>query len=234
MARAPKVLVVAAWEPELARFRERLEAAAATDPAGGLSFEVEALGVGLVEAAIGMTQCIVRHRPALALLLGTCGLLLRADRRSSRVGDVVVGSRIRLLDGGIATGTSQVPGPMPAETSLDGAVHDALVEAGARSVQIANTIGITVDDALAVRLAAGAEEVEHLEAFAFARACASAGVRCGVVLGIANVVGSNGRAEWLANHTRASASAADLAWSARASLAVILRTSTTTRSPERA
>lgn len=230
MANGAKLLVVAAWEPELTRFREL----AASGAAAGLPIALDTLGVGLVEAAIGMTQCIARHRPHFALLLGTAGVLPRASAVSPRIGEVVVASRIRLVEGSLAAGTAQLPPPMPGEAALEVALHDALVAAGARSVQIANTVGITTDDALAARLAAAGDDVEHLEAFAFARACVSAGVRCGVLLGIANVVGVSGRAEWLANHTSASARAAEVAWSARAALAELLRTSTTAPSPERA
>lgn len=226
MANALKLLVVAAWEPELLRFRERLAAS------GGVGIEIamEVLGVGLVEASLGMMRCVARHKPDLALLLGTGGVLPRTE--APRLGDAVAASRVRLLDAGILDGVSQLPAPMPAEAALDVAMHEALVGAGARSVRIANTLGITVDDALAARMvSAGRDDVEHLEAFAFARACASASVPCGIVLGIANVVGSRGRAEWLANHTAASAHAADIAWAA---LAALVRTSTTAPLPGRA
>jgi len=132
--------------------------------------------------------------------------------------------RVRLVDGSVVDGTAALPEPMPVDAVFDPGLHAALVGAGATSVQIANTVGITVDDALAARLArAGAgvggqddsgPDVEHLEAFAFARACAVAGIPCAAALGVANVVGSKGRAEWLAGHERASDAAADVAWRA--------------------
>ena len=135
---------------------------------------------------------------------------------------MLAGARVRLVDGSVVDGAAALPGPMPADAVFDPGLHDALVAAGARSVQIANTVGITTDDALAARLArvgegegnGSAPDVEHLEAFAFARACAVAGIPCAVSLGVANVVGSKGRAEWLAGHERASAAAADVAWRA--------------------
>jgi nucleoside phosphorylase len=230
MLKGLKLLVVAAWEPELVRFRERFAAGGA--PAG-LELSLATVGVGVVEAAVGMTQCIARHEPDLALLLGTAGVLPRSG--APPLGGVVAASRVRLVDAGTLDGTAELPGPMPAAAVLDVGVHDALVRAGARSVQIANTVGITVDDALASRIAgAGTDDVEHLEAFGFARACASVAVPCGIVLGIANVVGARGRAEWLANHTSASASAADVAYEALAALVPLVRTSTRARSPERA
>jgi nucleoside phosphorylase len=207
-----KLLVVAAWEPELARFRERLSEAPA-----GVELVLATLGVGLVEASIAMTRCVALEAPAAALLLGTCGVFEGGHEKESRalIGSVVTGGVARLADASILEGEAALPGPMPAEVVLDRGLHDALVGAGAKSVQIANTVGITTSDALAERLAAKtAADVEHLEAFAFARACAAAQLPCAAALGVANVVGAKGRAEWLANHVRASQEAADVAWRA--------------------
>ena len=87
--------------------------------------------------------------------------------------------------------------------------------AGGRSVDVATTLGVTTDDALAEALARGARcEVEHLEAFAVAAACAAASVPFAAVLGVANMVGSQGREQWRKNHRAASdaAIALTLAW----------------------
>ena len=220
-----KLLVVAAWEPELTRYRERLSA---LPP--GVELTLATLGVGLVEASIAMTRCVVREEPTAALLLGTCG----AFGTALPVGSVVSGARVRLVDASVVEGTAALPGPMPAEALFDRGLHDALVAAGAKSVQIANTVGITTDDALAARLvragdgAGSVADVEHLEAFAFARACAVAGIPCATALGIANVVGSKGRAEWLAGHVAASREAADVAWRALGAIMTSLATARTT------
>lgn len=243
-----KLLVVAAWEPELTRLRQR-----SADVRHGASrpvFELvlDTIGVGVVEAAVGMTQCIVRHAPAAALLIGTCGAFRTAgasgrsggpgiDSGASRIdlGAAVAGARVCIVDAAVIAGGAALPEPMPAVAPFDAAIHAALVAAGARSVQIANTVGITTADAHAAQLVeAGCGEVEHLEAFGFARACAAAGVPCGAVLGVANTVGASGRAEWLAGHVSASAVAADLAWDALGAIAAGMlasapRTSTTAR-----
>ena len=216
-----KFLVVAAWEPELAAFRTRAGTMAAGDVV------METMGVGLVEAAIAMTRCVERHRPSAALLLGTCGAF------ALPIGTVVTASKVHLACGGITDGAAALPAPMPATASFDEELHAALVAAGAKSVQIANTLGITIDDALASRLAASGG-VEHLEAFAFARACAAAGgtaIPCAVVLGVANVVGARGRAEWLANQDSASAKAADVAYKAMAAMTKIAMVKRPTKAP---
>jgi nucleoside phosphorylase len=226
-----KLLVVAAWEPELTRVRERL---AVAPP--GIELVLAILGVGLVEASIAMTQRVVHEQPTAALLLGTCG----AFGVTHPVGSVVSGARVRLVDASVVDGTAALPGPMPADAVFDPGLHDALISAGARSVQIANTVGITTDDALAARLGDSRSgegegcgpDVEHLEAFAFARACAVARIPCAAALGVANVVGAKGRAEWLAGHERASDAAADVAWRALGAIITSLATarkSTTAR-----
>ncbi len=196
-----KFLVVAAFEPELVRFREL----AGTAGLAGLA--IEAIGVGVVDAAIGMTRCIARHAPTHALLLGTCGAF---PGRGLSIGDVVSGRIARIA----CEKGAELPPPMRAEEEL------TLVP-GIKSVQITNTVGITVEDR------AADADVEHLEAFAVARACAAHQVPCAIVLGVANMVGASGRSEWRANHVEASARAADAAFS-------FLRTSTTAPSPERA
>ncbi|AKU98199.1 5'-methylthioadenosine nucleosidase [Labilithrix luteola] len=201
-----KLLVVAAFEPELTEFRSLAR------DANVANLEVAAIGVGLVEAAIGMTRAIHQHRPTHALLLGTCG----AFAGGVAINDVVTGARAILLDGPSVESRAALPPPLPQECGL--ALAPPIVAAGATSVEIANTLGITTDDALATNLSAAASKhpnpngaVEHLEAFAFARACAAAGVVAGVVLGVANVVGSRGREQWRANHVGASAKAAQVA-----------------------
>jgi nucleoside phosphorylase len=215
-----KLLVVAAWEPELSAFRERCVARPLPLPREGIA--VEPIGVGIVEAAIGMTRCVLRHEPTHALLIGTCGAF---EAASLPLGSVVTSRSVTLADASVLERSSELPPPMPGRAALDPALHDALVAAGAKSVQIANTVGITTDDALASRLSA-AGEVEHLEAFAFARACAAASIPCGVALGVANTVGSRGRDEWKAGHASASERAAGVAYDA---LASFVRTSTTAR-----
>ena len=71
------------------------------------------------------------------------------------------------------------------------------------------------DLALANRVGDALEcEVEHLEAFAVATACARARVPLAVVLGVANRVGSRAREEWLHHHQAAGKASTDVvaAW----------------------
>jgi nucleoside phosphorylase len=202
-----KLLVVAAWPPELVRFQELAAAS------------VDVVGIGVVDAAIGMTRCIARHAPTHVILLGTAGC---ARGSGLSLGDVVVGRAVHLVDGAVAEGRAAMPQPS-ADVPLDVPLQEHFAAAGARRSTIANTLAVTTDDALAATLSA-IGEVEHLEAYGVARACHASSLPCAVVLGIANFVGSTGRGEWRANHEMASARAAEIAaagierWRSAASL----------------
>jgi len=206
-----KLLVVAAFEPELTDFRALVRGV----PVANIA--IAAVGVGLVEAAIGMAQRIAEHRPSHALLLGTCGAFAGAGGSSGHpplaIGSVVTARRARLIDGNAIGLRSAIPAPMPVVCDLDETCSQIATGAGARLAEIANTLGITVADDLAASILpmmgpSPIVSVEHLEAFAFARACAAYGVAGGVVLVVANFVGSRGREEWRHNHVRASERAA--------------------------
>lgn len=204
------LLVVAAWEPELERFRTLASALPTPPIAGGV-------GIGLVDAAVGTATLLARHRPSSVLLLGTCGA---APGSGLAIGDVIVGASVSLVDPATTEGRAALPWSPAPIVAADVA---PFVAAGAIASTVATTLGITTDDALATTLAREAA-TEHLEAYAVARACVLAAVPCTVLLGITNVVGAAGRAEWRANHVAVSARVADVAYEA-------LRTSTTARSP---
>jgi nucleoside phosphorylase len=196
------LLVTAAWMPELQRFQEFL----GTEPRADVA--VEAMGIGLTDASVGLTRCIMTRRPTHVLAIGTAGA---APSSGLAIGDVVVGSSVRMVDPTVVEGRAALP--YAAEASFDEEMVDALFSAGARVVTIANTLGITTDDALAAKLGVLAP-VEHLEAYAVARTCNILGIPCAVALGIANTVGAHGREQWRANHVEASRRAAEIAFNA--------------------
>ncbi len=222
--RCMKLLAVAAWDPELEHLRGLCSASPGHVGRDEIwpTLNMDAVGIGPVDAAVGMTQCISKHRPEKVLLLGTCGA---APGSRLAIGDVVVGTYAKLVDLATVTGLAALPyGTDP--IALDASTVEALQRAGAVPSKIACPLGITTDDGLAARLAP-LGDAEHLEAYAVARACARAtpSVPCTVVLGIANVVGSMGREQWRANHVAASRRAAAVAHAA------LLRTSTRARLP---
>lgn len=210
------IVVVAAWEPELERFRDLAK------DESGLRLSIEPVGIGPVDAAVGTTCSILRHAAENVVLLGTCGAFPESGLVA---GDVVVGTEVAFVEPAVVEERAAMPYAASA-LALDGAMLAYARSEGARPVAIANTAAITIDDALASRLASQGQ-VEHLEAYGVAQACARASIGCTVILGVANAVGARGREEWRANHVMASARAAEIAWR----VLDATKTSTTRQSP---
>lgn len=197
------VLVVAAFAPELAPFRaslgESLDARV-----GGLSVTARAVGIGLATAGMGALERIGETKPRAVVLVGTCGAYANLQR-----GDVAIAHRVLLVEPAVAEARAAFPDPMSIEHRADARIAAALVSHGGRASDVATTLAVTTDDALARVVArATACDAEHLEAFAVASACARAGVPFASALGVANDVGSRGRGQWRESHRAASDAAA--------------------------
>ncbi len=174
-------LCVAAFAPELS---------AITTPK-------RVVGIGLIAASAGAALAIAELRPRAVVLLGTCGAY---PKSSLSVGDVIVATGLRLASAAEARGHGALLHAMTAEVELDVSISSALEAVGARRATVATTLAITTDDDLAAALQARYScDAEHLEAYAVACACVNAKVPFACVLGVTNVVGSNGRAQWREN-----------------------------------
>ncbi len=194
------ILVVSAHRPELTGLRAIL-GDDLRGTSGGRSVVARAVGIGLSAAAIGTVSALAEFEPRAVVFVGTCGAYAG---RGPSIGEAVVGRKVHLVSVAEVEGRADFPEPMRTELDLDGMLADALTSAGARQVTVATTLAITTDDLLAEQIAARRGcDVEHLEAFAAAEACAARGIPFGVVLGVANLVGSTARREWLAHHRAA-------------------------------
>jgi nucleoside phosphorylase len=167
-----------------------------------------AVGIGLPMAAAGAAMHVGERRPGAVVAIGTCGAYAGSGLA---LGEVVVARKMRLVDLSVLRGSSQYPEPMSVVTEASPALSGAIARAtSARMVDVATTLGITVDDIGAALIArtTGAE-VEHLEAHGVATACAARGVPFAAVLGVANVVGADARAQWRIHHRSAAAAAVE-------------------------
>ncbi len=189
------LLVVAAFAPELAGF-EGLLGAAMQREVLGLAVVAEPVGVGLVASASGTASNLERFGPRAVVLVGTCGAY---PGSGLSIGDLVVAGASLLVEPAVHEGRAALPAAMNARLDSHPVILEALAILGARAVDVGTTLAVTTDDDLAEALGKVAA-VEHLEAFAVATACAAKGVPFSAVLGVANSVGSSGRAEWRANH----------------------------------
>lgn len=200
------LLLLAAFHPELAPLRSALGDGMRAR-LGGRDVAARVVGIGLPMAAAGAAMQLVEMQPKAVVLLGTCGAYVGGG---VALGEVIAARRVRLVDHGVARGVAQFPDPMSVTTDAHPATLQTLVRAGARAADVATTLAITVDDATAALIAGAAgAQVEHLEAYGVAAACAARGVPFGAALGVANTVGARARDEWRKHHRAAAAAAVD-------------------------
>jgi nucleoside phosphorylase len=200
------LLLLAAFHPELAPLKATLGDGMRAR-VGGRDVAARVVGIGLPMAAAGAAMQLGEMQPRSVILLGTCGAYAGSG---VGVGEVIAARRVRLVDYSAVRGLAQFPDPMSVTTDANPASLQALVVAGARASDVATTLAITVDDAAASHIArAAGAQVEHLEAYGVAAACAARGVPFGAALGVANMVGARAREEWRAHHRTAAAAAVE-------------------------
>ena len=161
----------------------------------------ESLGVGALVAGVQMARLLSELRPRGVIMVGTGG----AYEGSVPIGSACVARRVGYTSSAARMGlgyTPRPPDPVLCEQSL-------VEESGLPVVDVLTVSAITTDRLLGQRLADG-WQVEHLEAFGAAWACAQAQVPFALVLGISNEVGPEAHVQWL-THRDAAQDAARLA-----------------------
>lgn len=152
------------------------------------------LGVGPVVAAARMATLIEQRQPSAVVMIGTAGAYANSGLE---VGQAVVARRCGLSHGVAAMGLGYVPRP-PSTVECAAELIDRMPELVRADVL---TVGaVTTDTVLAGRLSDG-WQVEHMETFGAACACAQRSVPFVAVLGIANDVGPQAHSQWLVNRT---------------------------------
>ena len=160
------------------------------------------VGIGPISAAAASARIVAEQAPRAVVLVGTAG----AYPGGPKTGSVIASATLGWSYGVAAMGLGYVPRPpQPLQASAEllsklTCEHHAVLTTGA----------VTTDPTLAGRLSDGFS-VEHMEAYGVARACADVGLPFVAILGIANVVGPDAHAEWLANRDAAQDAARDTA-----------------------
>ena len=152
------------------------------------------VGVGAVQAAVATTILLREHSPDGVVMMGTAG----AYPGRISVGDAVVVERVGQAQGLAVMGlgyTPRPPAPLPADPRL--MARFALPRVGVLSVDAIST------DAILARRLADDWQVEQLEAFGVAYACAAAGIPFTMVFGITHQVGPQAHMQWLTNRALA-------------------------------
>jgi nucleoside phosphorylase len=201
------VLLLAAFHPELAPLRTTLGDGLHAR-VGGRDVVARVVGIGLPMASVGAAMQLAEVKPRAVVLVGTCGAYAGSGLS---LGEVVAARRVRLVSPAVVAGSAQFPEPMSIASDAHVPTTEALARAGARIADVATTLAITVDDAVAARVAhATGAHVEHLEAHGVACACAACGIPFGAALGVANFVGSRARDEWRTHHRAAASAVVDV------------------------
>lgn len=202
--RKTDLLILAAHAPELAGLRDAL-GAGLRGAIAGLNVECATVGVGMPASAAGTTRNLTELAPRAVVLIGSCGLYPR--RIEFRPLIPVIPTGARLLEPSVLQDQAAFPAPMQLLTLFDRALSDGLSQSDPGSLrgEVATTLAITTDDALAQTLGGKSGcSAENLEAYSVALACAAHDVPLGAVLVATNAVGSRGRAQW-STHQRAAA-----------------------------
>lgn len=147
------------------------------------------VGVGPLRAAVATARLLSQERPSAVIFLGTAGQLPGGPA----VGSVIRAGRLGLGEAAAALGRGYVPMPLPV---LQATAGPAPTEVHGEASVLTNA-AITTDPALIEAYAGW--EVEHMETYGVALACAEAGVPFGAILGITNIVGPDAHAQWRAN-----------------------------------
>ena len=204
---AVDLLVVAAYAPELTGLR-RLLGDDLYGNVSGVQVAGKTVGIGLANASAGATQRVLQLAPRAVVLVGTCGAYEDAGVQRN---EAVVARRCWLVDTSEMDHRSAMPEPIGRSLECAPVLAMGLAVGKPPVHDVANTLGVIVDDALASRVwSATGCAVENLEAFGVANACARQGVPFAAVLGVSNRVGATGREEWRAHHKTAAAAACDV------------------------
>ena len=206
-------LVLAAWPPELAELRRLMKQRSLASN----QLFARTTGVGLVEAAIGATAAIAEVSPDAVMFIGTAGIY-SGRRPDLALAGVVAARRLVLSADGVATGDAYLPPAVPARQETTLTLRRIAAAAGLLLADVACPLAIT-SRSTALGHGAATCDVENLEAFAVARAAATAGLPFAAILGISTPVGPSAHATWKRNAARAAAAAC------RAALEVIAKAS---------
>ncbi len=159
---------------------------------GGVRCEV--VGIGPVIAAVRAARVIERHQPDGVIFIGTAA----SYPGGPQMGTAVVARTVGLSHGVAAMGLGYVP-RQPRPIQCD---DDLRERSGLPAVDVLSVSALTTDDKLAERLSDG-WQVEHMEIYGVAAACADVGVPLVAILGIASEVGPQNHTLWLTHRGEA-------------------------------
>jgi futalosine hydrolase len=154
----------------------------------------EVVGIGAIAAAARMAAILAVKRPTKVLLIGTAS----SYPGGPALGDVVTARRVGTSASVAVMGLGYVPRP-PSPLVCDPFILHIL---GLDSVDVLTASAVTTDSVLAGRLSDG-WQIEQMEAFGVALACAQADVPFAGIFGIASQAGPEAHIQWLSHRAEA-------------------------------
>lgn len=152
------------------------------------------VGIGPMLSSAGAMRALLEEPPESVVLIGTCG----AYPGRGKIGEVIIAEQVGFSSGTAVLGLGYVPRP-PSPLPC---TYDRLPQIDARPARVLTCPAVSTDPHLVDRIGDG-WDVEHLESYGVVWACKQLGIRCSVVLGIANIVGPDAHVEWLTNREMA-------------------------------
>ncbi len=162
------------------------------DELGDLKGEV--VGIGAIAAAARMAAILAVKKPDKVLLIGTAS----SYPGGPALGDVVTARRVGTSASVAVMGLGYVPRPPNPLVCDPFILHDL----GIDSVDVLTASAVTTDSVLAGRLSDG-WQIEQMEAFGVALACAQADVPFAGIFGIASQAGPEAHIQWLSHRAEA-------------------------------
>lgn len=150
------------------------------------------VGIGMAVAGAQAARRVLQLSPRVVIEIGAVGAYPGLGYQPS---DVVVGTRVTLADPTVNDGRASFPEPMQTVIETHGMITDGLTTAGnGRKVSVASPLSATRDEDMAQREHERHRcEVESLEAFAVASACALSRVPYACVFGVSHELGRGAR-----------------------------------------
>jgi nucleoside phosphorylase len=194
-----RTLIAAAYAPELEGLSSLCAGLIERD-----QVVTRAIGVGIVEASAGIERALAELSPSRVVLIGTAGCL---PSSGLQLGQLVVVRRAHL----VTREPEYLPALMKTRAEADAALAEAFSKAlGAPLVEAVSTLGITLADSEAERLASqGPAQLEQLECYSVLAGAARHQVPATAVFALANHVGSMGAHEWRQNRAEAERAAVE-------------------------
>lgn len=149
-----------------------------------------AVGVGPVAAAVSAGRLLEKEKVEAVILLGTAGAFPGGPPPGSLVASRVLGFADPLGAAGIGY-IPLLPSPLSGDPGL-------ILRLKLPEARVLTSLGVTTHPGLSAHFGES-WEVEHMEAYSVAYACAQVGVPFVALLGITNWVGPDAHAEWRAN-----------------------------------